>query len=177
MEFEFLRGGCGVLVSVFVSRGMRDMPLLTESMAPVVTSCIQAFGASSRSREVDEEAPRSKRMCASGERVYGGFEAGVKREDETQSQCVEEVGESDVFVPGTPSKDEESIEAVRKSAGGWESLELCLLERVSRSLSTSDLCQLAQVVKKKLHFRFPVFVGSVVADCGTEWTFENSFVQ
>lgn len=104
------------------------MPILTESMAPLVSSYNQAFRTSSRSREPDDEAPRSKRMCA---RDIGKVEAG-----KTTSV--------DAFRPETPTKIEEPI--VKVAGGGWEALELCLLERVTRSLSTPDLCRLAQVI-------------------------------
>ncbi|KAG0570785.1 hypothetical protein KC19_6G187800 [Ceratodon purpureus] len=121
---------------------MNNMPILTESMAPMVSSGNQAFRACLRTREVDDEVPRSKRVCASGGRVYGSSVIG-KVEAEKESQSVE----VEVFSPGTPTKDEEVIEPARKLSGGWDTLELCLLERVTRSLSASDLCSLAQVNK------------------------------
>lgn len=135
----------------FVCRGVRIMPILTESMAPVVTSCNQAFRSCSRSREPDGEAPPSKRVCSSGGRVC--LEVIEKLEVEKGGPSVEGIAELDVFGPGTPTKNDEPLEPVRKLVGGWGTLELCLLERVTRSLSTSDLCRLSQV----LHF----FGGSV----------------
>ena len=123
------------------------MPILTESMAPLVSSCNQAFRL--RSREVDDEAPRSKRMCASGVRAYGNSAIG-KMEAEKCSQSAGDSVEIESFGPGTPTKDDESIDPARKSSGGWDTLELCLLERVTRSLSVSDLCRLAQVINQIL---------------------------
>lgn len=105
------------------------MPILTESMAPLVSSYNQAFRTCSRSREPDDEAPRSKRMCA---RLCEDVDvAGTRSEDEA-------------FRVETPTKSGESSGKVAR--GGWESLELSLLERITRLLSASDLCRLAQVI-------------------------------
>lgn len=132
--------------SGLLSWGMKNMPMKsTQSMAQMVSSCNQAFRVSSRSREVDDEAPQSKRTCASGGRVYGS--SAIERvEAEKWNQSGGGFGELVAFGPGTPTKDDEVIDPVRKLSGGWDSLELCLLERVTRSLSASDLCRLAQVL-------------------------------
>lgn len=117
------------------------MTIMTKSMAPLA----QAFRTCSRSREPDGEAPRSKRICV---RVDGGAETIGESEVAKRGFSVEGVAELDAFRPGTPNKDDKPIEPVRKLAGGWEVLELCLVERVTRSLSTSDLCRLAQVLNR-----------------------------
>ncbi|XP_024389340.1 uncharacterized protein [Physcomitrium patens] len=123
---------------------MKDMPILAETMASLVTSCNQAFRSSIRSREMDDEAPRSKRVRASGERA---FEKPVNDKTGGTSSTAGECSELDSFEPGTPKKSDTLVEPARKMSGGWDTLELCLLERITRSLSASDLCRLAQVNK------------------------------
>lgn len=119
------------------------MPILAETMASLVTSCNQAFRSSIRSREMDDEAPRSKRVRASGERA---FEKPVNDKTGGTSSTAGECSELDSFEPGTPKKSDTLVEPARKMSGGWDTLELCLLERITRSLSASDLCRLAQVL-------------------------------
>ncbi|CAM6013544.1 unnamed protein product [Sphagnum balticum] len=48
------------------------------------------------------------------------------------------------------SADDGGGEESCKKNSGWESLELCVLERITRSLSVTDLCKLSQVSK---HYR------------------------
>lgn len=84
------------------------------------------------------EAPLSKKKCPQGP----GFckRTATGREVEIMG---EQVVEFESFGPRTPTKDEASD---RNSEGSWEMLELCLLERISQSLSVPDLCRLSQVL-------------------------------
>jgi len=134
---------------------MKEMPLLTESMAPVVASFNQASSSvrsCARIRDSDEaEAPLNKRLCSLRARVSTGIQSSERKtefQSSTSSPMCEDVECDESFGPGTPTKGEGVSESSRKiSAGGWESLELCLLERVTRSLSVKDLSRLSQVNK------------------------------
>lgn len=138
---------------------MKEIPLLTESMAPVVASFNQASSSvrsCARIRDSDEvEAPLNKRLCSLRARVFTGIQPSERKTEfraSTSSPMCEDVECEESFGPGTPTKGEGASESSRKiSAGGWESLELCLLERVTPSLSVKDLCRLSQVLGRTNH--------------------------
>lgn len=125
------------------------MPIRSESMDFLVAPHTQESLTCSRRREVDHEAPRSKRVCVSGGRAYGCYASGELKH-RTLSPSVQELIDTDAFEPGTPTKNDTPTESTRKVSRGWDNLQLCLLERVTRSLSAADLCRLSQVNK---HYR------------------------
>ena len=151
--------GLGEFIAFNWDWGMKEMPLLTESMAPVVASFNQASSSvrsCARIRDSDEaEAPLNKRLCSLRARVSTGIQSSERKtefQSSTSSPMCEDVECDESFGPGTPTKGEGASESSRKiSAGGWESLELCLLERVTRSLSVKDLSRLSQVLGKTNH--------------------------
>ncbi|KAH9552730.1 hypothetical protein CY35_09G081600 [Sphagnum magellanicum] len=107
------------------------------------STCGQAFRACLRNRDrndpffgSDAAPPCSKRVCSA---------AGGRLE----SHSVSAENNTSATASKTSADDGGGEESCEKNSG-WESLELCLLERITRSLSVTDLCRLSQVSK---HYR------------------------
>jgi hypothetical protein len=120
-----------------------DFLLLELTLMLAASTCGQAFRACLRNRDrndpffgSDAAPPCSKRVCS----VAGG---------RLESHSVSAENNTSATASKTSADDGGGEDSCKKNSG-WESLELCLLERITRSLSVTDLCRLSQVSK---HYR------------------------
>jgi len=135
------------------------MAIVVTSMAAASCGQVVVSRACLRNRDpndllfaADEVPNSSKRLCVAADRelespsVVSVYEKSAAAADHgvqaitLQRRPVTSPQQSSVAAAAAEGNHEEW-----KMNKGWEALELCLLERITRSLSLADLCRLSQV--------------------------------
>ncbi len=136
------------------------MAIVVTSMAAASCGQVVVSRACLRNRDpndllfaADEVPNSSKRLCVAADRelespsVVSLYEKSAAAADHgvqaitLQRRPVTSPQQSSIAAAAAAEGDHEEW----KMNKGWEALELCLLERITRSLSLADLCRLSQV--------------------------------
>jgi hypothetical protein len=142
------------------------MAIVVTSMAAASCGQVVVSRACLRNRDpndllfaADEVPNSSKRLCVAADRelespsVVSLYEKSAAAADHgvqtitLQRRPVTSPQQSSVAAAAAAAEGDHEEWKMNK---GWEALELCLLERITRSLSLADLCRLSQVSK---HYR------------------------